>query len=268
MDNTETFQITRFSETGSEPIEASVAHERPLTIILNNRELVTLLCSPSEQKALAVGFLVSEGLLKHKDDLQQVLVDERRGIARIQSAVEIPHTEDNLFKRFITTGCGRGATFYSPVDVQEDIRVDASTIITVPQVFRLVSTFLRTSDMYRDTGGVHSAALCSTTELLVFMDDVGRHNALDKIFGRCLLEDMPSKGKLMISTGRISSEMLLKVAKRNVPIVMSKSAPTALGVHLAEKVGLTLIGFVRGRKMNVYTHPWRVSSDVHQPSDT
>ncbi len=265
MDNSERFQITRFSETGPEQIEASVAIERPLTLIVNNQELVTLLCSPSDMKALAVGFLASEGLIKRKDDLQQVLVDERRGLVRVQTTAEIPQqSEDKPFKRFITTGCGRGATFYSPVDVQEDLRVDAAVTVTVAQVLKLVSDFLRTSDMYRDTGGVHSAALCSTTELLIFMDDVGRHNALDKIFGHCLLEGLEPEGKLMISTGRISSEMLLKVAKRNVPIVMSKSAPTALGVHLAEKVGLTLIGFVRGRKMNVYTHPWRVAADPAQ----
>jgi FdhD protein len=258
MDATETFHITRFSETTQEQIEATVARERPLTIIVNNQELVTLLCSPSDLKALAVGFLASEGLIKHKNDLKQILLDERRGIVRIQTTTDIERTEDQVFKRFITTGCGRGATFYSPADVQEEIVVDAPTTMTVIEVFQLVQTFLRTSDMYKTTGGVHSAALCSTTELLVFMDDVGRHNALDKIFGRCLLGGLDPEGKMMISTGRISSEMLLKVAKRNVPIVMSKSAPTALGVHLAEKVGLTLIGFVRGKRMNVYTHPQRI----------
>lgn len=258
MDNTETFQITRFSEAGQEQIEATVARERPLTIILNNQELVTLLCSPSDIKALAVGFLASEGLIKQKSDLKQVLADERRGIVRMQTTADISQTEDLVFKRFITTGCGRGATFYSPADVQEDITVDAATHITVPEVFQLVHTFLRTSDMYKDTGGVHSAALCSTTDMLVLMDDVGRHNAIDKIVGHCLLEDIAIEGKIIISTGRISSEMLLKVAKRNIPIVMSKSAPTALGVHLADKVGLTLIGFIRGKRMNVYTHPWRI----------
>lgn len=266
IETTEAFHITRFSEIDQEQIEATVARERPLTIILNNQELVTLLCTPSDVKALAVGFLASEGLIKHKEDLKQVLLDERRGIVRIQTTTDIARTEDQLFKRFITTGCGRGATFYSPADVQEDITVDAPTIMTVTEVFQLVQTFLRTSDMYKTTGGVHSAALCSATDLLVFMDDVGRHNALDKIFGRCLLEGPAPEGKVMISTGRISSEMLLKVAKRNVPIVMSKSAPTALGVHLAEKVGLTLIGFVRGKRMNVYTHPWRVVAEEERAS--
>lgn len=111
------------------------------------------------------------------------------------------------------------------------------------------------------TGGVHSAALCSTSKMLVCCDDIGRHNAIDKILGRCLLEDIPVDGHIMVSTGRISSEMLLKVAKQNIPIVISKSAPTALGVKLAEEVGLTLIGFVRGKRMNVYTHDWRVSID-------
>ena len=140
INSTEIFQITRFSETNSEQIESTVARERPLTIILNNQELVTLLCSPSHLKVLAVGFLASEGVIKTKDDLKQILVDERRGIVRVTTVHERALSEDQMFKRFITTGCGRGATFYSPADVQEDIVVDAQTKIAVHEVFSLVRT--------------------------------------------------------------------------------------------------------------------------------
>lgn len=261
MESVETFHVTRFNETSQETIEATVARERPLTILLNNQELVTLLCSPDDLKYLAVGFLASEGLISGQEDIQNVLVDDRRGLVRVTTLEDRQEEGELIFKRFITTGCGRGATFYNVADAQEEIKVDSQTAIKVHEVLTLTKAFLRHSEMYKMTGGVHSAALCSTTEMLVCCDDIGRHNAIDKILGRCLLENIPVDGHIMVSTGRISSEMLLKVAKQNIPIVISKSAPTALGVKLAEEVGLTLIGFVRGKRMNVYTHDWRVSID-------
>lgn len=258
MDSIETFCVKRFTETGKEDIEEPVVREHPLTIVLNNRELVTLLCSPMELKDLAIGFLSSEGLVKNKDRIKKVLVDDRRGIVRVETEEEGGFTDEQVFKRFITSGCGRGATFYSAADVQGEIMVESSTEISTTEVFTLTKEFLHRSQMHKTTGGVHSAALCDPASILVFVDDIGRHNAIDKILGRCLLEDIPVDGHIIISTGRISSEILLKVAKRNIPIVISKSAPTALGVKLANRLGITLIGFVRGRRMNVYSHDWRI----------
>ena len=261
MNSVETFKIKRFTEASKEDIEETVARERPLTIVLNNRELVTLLCSPTELKYLAIGFLSSEGLVKSKEDIKKILVDDRRGIVRVETVEEQEFSDEQMFKRFITSGCGRGATFYSAADVQGEIKVKSRTKISVTEVFTLTKEFLHHSQMYRTTGGVHSAALCDTASILVFADDIGRHNAIDKIFGQCLLENISVEEHLIISTGRISSEMLLKAAKRNIPIVISKSAPTALGVGLAGELGITLIGFVRGRRMNVYSHDWRIRID-------
>ncbi|NVL92945.1 MAG: formate dehydrogenase accessory sulfurtransferase FdhD, partial [Desulfobacterales bacterium] len=118
--------------------------------------------------------------------------------------------------------------------------------------------FQQYSKIYRITHGVHSAALCDAKNILVFADDIGRHNAIDKIFGQCLLEDIPTNDRIILTSGRISSEILLKVAKRNIPIIISKSAPTYLGVKLADDLGITLIGFVRGKKMNAYANDWRI----------
>jgi FdhD protein len=258
MDSVETFRVKRFTETGREDIEETVVRERPLTIVLNNRELVTLLCSPTELKYLAIGFLSSEGLVKSKDNIKKILVDDRKGIVRVETENAQEFADEQVFKRFITSGCGRGATFYSAADVQGEIKVESRTEISVTEVFTLTKKFLHRSQMYKTTGGVHSAALCDTTSILVFAEDIGRHNAIDKILGRCLLEDIPADEHIIVSSGRISSEMLLKVAKRNIPIVISKSAPTALGVKLANKLGITLIGFVRGRRMNVYSHDERI----------
>ncbi len=260
MDGVEKFSITRFSKDEKEEIEEMVAGEYPLTIIMNNQELVTLPCSSDELKYLAVGFLASEGFIKSKDEIKKVLVDTRRGIVRVETAGEQAPLEDMTFKRFITTGCGRGATFYNAADAQEEIRIDSQTTLSVTDVLSLAKAFLQYSQTYKTTGGVHSAALCDRANILMFAEDIGRHNALDKIFGQCFLESIPTEDTLIVSSGRISSEMLLKVAKRLVPVVISKSAPTALAVRLAEKLGITLVGFVRGKRMNVYTHDWRIKN--------
>ncbi len=258
MQSVEKFSIQRFTEQERENIEATVARERPLTIILNNQELVTLLCSPAALKYLAIGFLSSEGLVENKDAIRKILVDDQKGIVRVETRDGQEFPEEQIFKRFITSGCGRGATFYSAADVQDQAKLETQMEISVTEVLALAKTFLRHSQMYKTTGGVHSAALCDTAGIMVFADDIGRHNAIDKIFGQCLLEDIPLDDHIIISTGRISSEMLLKVVKRNIPIVISKSAPTALGVRLADKLGITLIGFVRGKRMNVYANDWRI----------
>jgi len=262
MDNgTEKISILKLSERGGSSIEDVVAKEFPLTIILNNQELVTLLCSPTNLKYLAVGFLFSEGLLKSKDEIKKILVDDRRGVVRVETEGDEELAGHALFKRFITSGCGRGVSFYSAADAQGQVRVESRLEISTLEVLALVNEFQHHSQIYRATGGVHSAALCDTTNIIVFSEDIGRHNAIDKIFGECLLNDITTDDHIIITSGRISSEILLKVARRNVPIIVSKSAPTSLGVRLADDLGLTLVGFVRGKRMNVYTHAGRIATD-------
>jgi len=262
MDNeTERVSILKFTETGSTGIEDMVAKESPLTIILNNRELVTLLCSPENLKYLAVGFLFSEGLLKSKDEIKKIIVDDRRGVVRVETEGDEELAGDALFKRFITSGCGRGASFYSAIDAQDQVKVESRLEISTPEVLALVHEFQHRSQVYRSTGGVHSAALCDIRDILVFNEDIGRHNAVDKIFGACILNDIATDDHILITSGRISSEILLKIARRNVPVIVSKSAPTNLGVRLANDLGVTLVGFVRGKRMNVYTHAWRIGTN-------
>ncbi len=131
--------------------------------------------------------------------------------------------------------------------------------ISADEVFALVNKFQHSSEVYLATHGVHSAALCDRKNILVFNEDIGRHSAIDKIFGKCLLEDIPTENRLIMSSGRITSEILHKVARRGVPIIISISAPTSLGVKIADELGITLIGSVKGKKMNVYTNDWRLS---------
>ncbi len=257
----ERFPVLRLTKEGRSSIEEVVAREFPVTIILNDQELVTLLCSPKNLDYLAVGFLSSEGLLESKDEIKKIIVDEQRGVVRVKTEGDRELARDALFKRIITSGCGRGASFYSAVDAQSQARVESKTEISTSEVLTIVvKEFQHHSQIFRATGGTHSAALCDRKNILVFSEDIGRHNAIDKIFGECILKDIPTEGRIIITSGRISSEILLKIAKRNIPILVSKSAPTDLGVRLASELGVTLVGFVRGERMNVYTHEWRIIS--------
>jgi len=252
--------VLRFTEAGKSSADDVVVREFPLTIVLNNQELVTLLCSPKNLDYLAVGFLSSEGLLKGKDDIKKITVDDRRGVVRVETEEENKQAGELLFKRLITSGCGRGASFYSAADVGGQVKVESQARISTLEVLELAKEFQHHSEIYRATHGVHSAALCDTKNILVFSDDIGRHNAIDKIFGECILKDIPTDDRIIVTSGRISSEILLKAAKRNIPLLISKSAPTDLGVRLANDLGVTLIGFVRGKRMNVYSNDWRVAS--------
>jgi FdhD protein len=262
VDNeTETFSILKFTEKGSSRIDDIVAKEFPLTIILNNRELATLLCSPADLRYLAVGFLSSEGLLKSKDEVKRIVIDDRRGVVRVKTEGDEELARDVLPKKITASGCGKGASFHSAAAGQVQDKVESKLKISAPEVLALVNKFQHHSQVYRATGGVHSAALCDTRNIIVFSEDIGRHNALDKIFGECILNDIATDDRIIITSGRVSSEILLKVARRNIPIIVSKSAPTNLGVRLADDLGVTLVGFARGKRMNVYTHAGRIATD-------
>jgi FdhD protein len=252
--------ILRLTEAGKSSADDIVVREFPLTIVLNNQELVTLLCSPKNLDYLAVGFLYSEGLLKSKDDIKKITVDDRRGVVRVETEEENKQAGELLFKWLITSGCGRGASFYSAADVGGQVKVESQTRISALEVLELAKEFQHHSEIYSVTHGVHSAALCDTKNILVFSDDIGRHNAIDKIFGECILKDIPTDDRIIVTSGRVSSDILLKVAKRNIPLLVSKSAATDLGVRLANDLGVTLIGFVRGKRMNVYSNDWRIMS--------
>ena len=263
MDNIERFPILRVTDEGANEAEAMVAKEFSLTIILNNQELLNLLCTPTNLEYLAVGFLFSEGLLKSKDDIKKITVDDKRGVVWVETDADKGLSRELLFKkRFITSGGGtvKGASFHSATDIQGQAKIESKVVIAPHQVFKLEDKFRHHSQLFQASHGVHSAALCNTESILVFADDLGRHNAIDKIFGECILKDIPTDDRIVITTGRVPSEQLLKVARRKVPIMISLAVPTDLGVKLAAEFGITLIGSVRENRMNVYTNRWRVAT--------
>jgi FdhD protein len=253
--------VLKLTATGTDTTEDIVVRESPLTITLNDQEVVTLLCSPSHLEYLAVGFLFSEGLLGSKDEIKRITADDRKGVARVETEADKQLANDELFKRLITSGCGKGASFYNAAGGESRRKVESALEISASQLLALARGFQQRSKIYRATGGVHSAALCDTGTIILFDDDIGRHNALDKVFGRCLMNDIPTDDRIIITSGRVSSEIVLKAVRRNIPMIVSKSAPTDLGVRLADDLGITLVGFVRGKRMNVYTHTERIIAD-------
>ncbi len=238
----------------------TIAIEYPLTLILNNEELATTLCTPHQLKELAIGFLASEGLIKTRDDIKKIQLNEKRGSVKVNLIEGFSPETDLVFKRFITSGCGKGTALYSYADALNQTKVESELAVTSDQIFSLMKTFQNRSEVFKETGGVHSAALANSETIIVFSDDIGRHNAVDKVFGECIANDIPTQEKILLTSGRISSEILFKTAKREVPVIVSRSAPTDLAVRSAIDLGITLIGFARGKRMNIYANEWRISS--------
>jgi len=257
MDNIERLPIQRFLCNEKINTDVSLLKEIPLTIVLNNEELVTLLCSPSDLRYLAIGFLSSEGFIKNKSEIETVTIDERTGIVRVTTSGESKSERGQIFKRLITSGCGRGASFYSSADIDTK-KVESQVKINASELLALARKFQTYSELYLSTHGSHGSALCNNNNILVFNEDVGRHNAIDKVFGECLLKGIPTKDRIIITSGRVSSEIIHKIAKKSVPIIISKSVPTSLGVRLSTDLGITVAGFVRGKRMNLYSHYSRV----------
>ena len=252
----EKFTILRITPAARSNTEAVVAREFPVTIILNGQELVTMLCSPKEMDCLAVGFLASEGLLKSRDEIKNILVDADRGVVRVETTEDKSLGRD-IFTRVISSGGSRGTSFYSPDAASQ--KVESPLKVKADEVIKLADQFQHYSELHRVTRGVHSAALCDNKSILVFSDDIGRHNAIDKIFGKCLLENITTSDRIMITSGRVSSEILHKMVKRDIPIVITIAVPTNIGVRIANNLGITLIGSLKGSSgLDVYTNDWRV----------
>src|SRR3990170_985653 len=220
----------RFSDQGWVTTSVHVPIERELTIYVNRRELVTILCTPTKQNCLVLGFLYSEGIISGMGDVVMMRVCDEES----EVDVRLSNPEFELpAKRRLTSGCGGGATFTT-----EGQRVDSGLVVTPPEVLSLMKQLQEQMELYRLSGGVHASALADSTNLLVVAEDIGRHNTLDKIQGECLLEGLSTRDRLLLSTGRVSSEMLLKAAKMGVPVVASRHSPTGSAVSLAKDLGI------------------------------
>lgn len=260
MDYTRNVPVQRIIDGRRKDDTEVVAREFPLTIMLNSRELNTMLCSPDELENLTVGFLVSEGVLKTRQDIKSVTADERKRTVNVETAEGLKLPLKRQGGRLIASGGGRGVSLYNAEDIKRQPKIESELSISSATILALAAEFQRRSEVFQNTGGVHSAALCQGGQILLFKEDIGRHNAVDKILGQCMMEDISTRDRIIMTSGRVSSEILLKVSRRGIPILISRSAPTDMGVELAEALGMTLVGFARGERMNLYANAWRVTT--------
>lgn len=252
------WEIIRFKEGRASRLDEEVAEEFPFTVMVNGEEFATMVCSPSHLHDLLVGFLASEGIIRFYHEIKQMRIDEDCGFAYIELTKSIDADQHDYSKRFIGSCCGKSRQFYFKSDVKTAKTITSKLMITVDQCISLMEQLQSESEQFIRTGGVHNAALANKEGLLAVRTDIGRHNALDKIYGHILKKRVLLADKLIVFSGRISSEVLLKISKIGVGILISKSAPTDLALKLAMDLGITVIGFARGNKMNVYTHPHRI----------
>ncbi|MDB4349318.1 formate dehydrogenase accessory sulfurtransferase FdhD [Omnitrophica bacterium] len=238
--------------------EDIVTDEVPLTIHLNGEELLTLLCSPEDLKELCAGLLYSTGLIRSAKEIRNIIIDRQNWTSSIETKAK-DLTSKLMFKRLYTPGCGKGILFYNPMDAVHKKKMINGLKIPSGKVLKLMDSFQRSSVSFKETGGVHSAALSEGDNILIFKEDIGRHNALDKVIGEALIKGLNMEGAIALTTGRISSEIISKIERMRAHILISRSAPTDQAVKLAEGLNLTLIGFARGERMNVYTAKERIA---------
>lgn len=240
----------RFSDAGWETVSANVPEEMELTIFLNQQELVTVQCTPNKLNYLVLGFLYNEGVISSLSDVASMRAcdDEAEVDVRLTDAdFELPT------KRTLTSGCTGGVAF--DIDVQA---VDSNLIVKPDEITSLMKQFMKKMELYKLCGGVHASALCTAKKIVVISEDIGRHNTLDKIQGECLMMGISTADAILLSTGRISSEMLKKAARMQIPVVVSRTAPTGRAVELATELGIAVVGYARGNKLSVYSHPERL----------
>ncbi|MBM3219497.1 MAG: formate dehydrogenase accessory sulfurtransferase FdhD [Candidatus Rokubacteria bacterium] len=229
-----------------EEVTGEVVREQPLTVYVNGDRFLTLLCSPMKLEALVVGYLWMEKVIQALDDVAGVSVSpvDGRADVTLRGPVELP-TE-----RILTSGCGGGITFR--IDHRLFPRLHSGVRVQPRDVSQRMKELFAAAVHYKESRGIHGAALADERRLLVVAEDVGRHNAVDKVKGEALLRGIPTEDRILLSTGRVSSEMLLKAARMGVPVVASRTSPTEMAVALAEQLNVTICGYVRPDSLNVY----------------
>jgi FdhD protein len=259
MKKMKSLPILRISDDKRKNIYDNVITETHVTLLLNDYEIATIICTPEYILELATGYLFSERFIQKKDDMIQSEYDDKKGIVKIKTKDKIDPLKDIRGSRFITPGCISPGSFYNALDTVVCDKVESQLHVSQKDVITIASQIQKKSILFKETGGAHGAALFNSSHLLFFVEDIGRHNALDKIIGRCILKDIPMNDKLIFTSGRISSAVLLRIVKASIPILISRSAPTTEAVELSKEFGITLIGFARVSRFNLYSNEWRIS---------
>jgi len=243
--------------------EADVVGEFPLVLRVNDREIVTLIASPHDLRFLVAGFLRVQGFVSQVEDFLILSVCNDYGIANVRIRGELPAE----LKPILTSGCGTGITFSLPGSGGFVKRLEEPEPVAPAAIFFLMAQLAQKAEQYKSHGGVHSAAVGDLQgRLLLHAEDIGRHNTFDRLAGEALLKGIDLAGRLLVTSGRVSAEMAAKAAALGIPLIASRTSPTDMAIRICQEAGITLVGYLRGAKFNVYAHPEQLS--LHAEADS
>jgi len=244
-------QIIRLRPEGPEETTRAVVEEFQLDLRVNGRELATLICSPHQLNFLLAGFFYLQGFINTLEDIVSMGISRTSGLAELQIRGEVPEQ----LRPILTSGCGSGVAFNLPLGQTVTAPERPWEVQTLRQA---MSRLQDRAERYRDHGGIHSAAVGDAEGLRLYAEDIGRHNTIDRLAGEALYGDMDMRGKLLVTSGRISSEMVAKAVRLGIGLLASRTSPTDRAIELCRQAGITLVGYLRGQNMEIYTHPQHV----------
>ncbi|CTQ68964.1 formate dehydrogenase accessory sulfurtransferase FdhD [Roseibium alexandrii] len=252
--------VTGIDHTGAE-VDTRVVTEKPLTLFLNSQEVVTMMTIGDHPDLLAVGYLKNQNMLAPDDVITGIEYDDDLEVVIVRTERET-NFEDKLKKKVRTSGCAQGTVFGDVMEGFETIDLPKDARLKTSWLYALTRAINTTPSLYLEAGAIHGCVLCRHDQPLVYMEDVGRHNAVDKIAGWMELNKVPAEDKIFYTTGRLTSEMVIKTVMMGIPILVSRSGFTAWGVELAQQAGLTLIGRARGKRFVVLSGSERIDFDM------
>jgi FdhD protein len=260
-----TFEVEAYNERG-EMVPTAVAGEHPLTLYLDKREIVTLMTLGHAPEALAIGYLRNQRLADSIDDIAAVQVDwETESVAVTTKSKR--DLKSRLEKKTVTTGCGQGTVFGDLMEEIDSVKLRGDVTLADADLFVLLEKVRKHETIYKQAGAVHGCALATTAgEILMFVEDVGRHNAVDAIAGFMWLDGIDGSDKVFYTTGRLTSEMVIKCAQMRIPFLVSRSGLTQMGHAIAQKVGITMLGRASGRHYLAFTGKERLLRTTPQPT--
>lgn len=241
--------------------EASVPVERPLTLFLNSREVVTMMTIGDYPECLAVGYLLNQNMLQPTEEIVGIDVDDEIDVVVVRTEEETDF-EEKLKRKTLTSGCAQGTVFGDVMEKFDEVILPPDAVVRTSWIYRLSRAINTQPSIYLRAGAIHGCVLCEADQPLIYMEDVGRHNAIDKIAGYMLLNGMGPKNKIFYTTGRLTSEMVIKCVQMRIPILISRSGFTAWGVELARRANLTLIGRAKGKRFLCVSGEERIVFDA------
>jgi FdhD protein len=259
-----TFEVEAYNERG-EMVPTAIAGEHPLTLYIDKREIVTLMTLGHAPEALAIGYLRNQRLVPSIDEIEAVQVDWETESVAVTTRTKKPLKA--LDKKTVTTGCGQGTVFGDLMEEIDSVKLRDDVQLADADLFVLLEKVRKDETIYKQAGAVHGCALATTAgEILMFIEDVGRHNAVDAIAGYMWLDDIDGSDKVFYTTGRLTSEMVIKCAQMRIPFLVSRSGLTHMGHSIAKKVGITMLGRASGRHYLAFTGKERIVRTTPQPT--